>query len=378
MEEIETKATSSKTVEVTPVPLRSSDQVRLVFLPTLVDNDEEPRACIRGEFVYQRKGKKDTWEPTNSLSLGTIKKGEAYKLELRSGELLRLVESLGPLYRLKWKEGLPQGKQTFVKVEAGLSRFLELGEGDLRAFLDTHKDAAVTTLLKLVSWLASSETTTAAAERLAGLSQDRLPAVTALIGLANLRSALDFWSANRNNVSEEFWQTALSERPYLFSQVTSYPVVVVHEKAYVGGKLLDNSGGGVVDFLAKTISTDALVLIEIKTPQTRLLGKEYRAGVYPFSPELSGAIAQILHYRQQLMRNFAQLKSSDETRVVLGDPRCIVIAGCAADELDSESHRNSFEMQRHRVHGVSVITFDELFGHIRQSIAILETQNGSQ
>ena len=76
---------------------------------------------------------------------------------------------------------------------------------------------------------------------------------------------------------------------YVLEQVFSWPVTIVNEKAYVGGKAVDNKGGGLVDFLVKNQLTNNVALIEIKTPGTELLSKnEYRNGVYNLSEELTG------------------------------------------------------------------------------------------
>jgi hypothetical protein len=61
----------------------------------------QPRAVLRGAFVYERKRKNDSWEPTNSVSLKAVKAGEEYKLELHAAEVLALMDAIGPLYR--WK-----------------------------------------------------------------------------------------------------------------------------------------------------------------------------------------------------------------------------------------------------------------------------------
>jgi hypothetical protein len=160
----------------------------------------------------------------------------------------------------------------------------------------------------------------------------------------------------------------------VLSQVFAYPILYVASKAYVGGKQLNNKGGKVVDFLAHAALTGGLLLIEIKTPTTTLLGREYR-GVYPLSQELSGAIAQIVHYKQSLMKDFAALNKEGDSTLTLGEPRCLLIAGSASAELNSVALRNNFELLRERVSGVTIITFDELFARCRNAIGLIEVLN---
>ena len=126
-----------------------------------------------------------------------------------------------------------------------------------------------------------------------------------------------------------------------------------------------------VDFLARAAITGGLLLIEIKTPATKLLGGEYR-DVRPLSPELSGTIAQIAHYRQNLMRNFTALSEESNVTLTLGEPRCLIIAGKASTELNSDALKNNFELLRERVSGVTIITFDELFARVRSAIGLIE------
>ncbi len=198
-----------------------------------------------------------------------------------------------------------------------------------------------------------------------------MPKLSALLGVATLKDALRFWKENESNSSEEFWQKAISDRTYVLSQIFSYPVVIIGTKAYVGGKQISNSGGREVDFLATTESTDAVILIEIKTPQTKLLARPYREGAHPLSMELSGALAQVLKYRQSITQAFDSLSAGSSRRLTLGEPRCIVIAG-NCKELANRDMRESFELMRERLQGIIVVTYDELFVRVERLLALLE------
>jgi Shedu protein SduA, C-terminal len=146
--------------------------------------------------------------------------------------------------------------------------------------------------------------------------------------------------------------------------------VIIEQKAYVGGKLYDNSSGYIVDYMAKAESTNAIVLIEIKKPQTKLLGREYRSEVYGFSEELSASVSQLLKYRQSLIRDFLTLtRRADLTDA---EPSCLLVAG-STSELDTAAKRDCFHLQRHRVQGLTVITYDELFSRVQKLVTLLET-----
>jgi hypothetical protein len=53
MDQLETSSTSSRTADCTPIVLRETKRVRLVFRPMILINDADPRACIKGEFVVR-------------------------------------------------------------------------------------------------------------------------------------------------------------------------------------------------------------------------------------------------------------------------------------------------------------------------------------
>lgn len=371
MKQIQTRATSRRTAIADEIVLRQTDRVRLIFLPTLVSNQRDPLACVRGEFVYQKKLAKEEWISLASHSLGSLKAGEHYKLELKSEELLTLMRTLGPLYRLVRREGVPRGRARFTLVESGLAAFFELGETDLNELFELHKDRATATLLNLVKWLTRSSRRQDAIERFASADIEQLPDLNVIAGLAALKGAISYWEQHRNNANEEFWQEAISDRSFVLSQLFSYPVIVIRQKAYVGGKRITNTGGNIVDFLSKVETTDSTVLIEIKTPQTKLLTTEYRAGAYPLSRELTGAITQILRYRQSLLNEFHSLTAGQPKPLVMGEPKCLVIAGDTS-ELDHPDKRESFELMRERLQGVTVVTYDEMFRKLKALMAVLQ------
>ena len=229
---------------------------------------------MHGKFVYERKAKGAEWTAVASLPLSRLKAGEGVRLDLHSGEVLNLFRGIVSLYRLYRQQGIPAGRNTFVRLEAGLARFLELSEPDLTKFLDTHKDDAARTLAKLVSWASVSGHGAELVMNLSALVPEQLPSFAALTGIAAVKAGLAFLSDNLSNSSEDFWQTALERNSYLLNQAFAYPVVVIGSKAYVGGKQINNQGGTLADFLAAVESTAAVVIIEIKTPQARLLGPE--------------------------------------------------------------------------------------------------------
>jgi Domain of unknown function (DUF4263) len=354
-----------------PIVLREGEQVRLVFVPSLVDNPANPKASVDGHFIYQRKARSGRWAPVHTVSLSTLKDGDAFKLTLHAQELRTILEGLVPLFRFYEEQGIPKGQKKFIEIDKGLAKFISLGEKDLTSLLNSQSEDATTLLLKLVKWLATSSGRREAAAKLSSMAPEQMPAFTALLGLAAVKEALEYWKQNHSNSSEEFWQKSLAERAYVLGQLFAYPVVVIGTKAYLGGKQINSKGGKEADFLVATESTNAVIIIEIKTPQTEILGAKYREGVFPLSRELSSAVAQVLRYRQILMRRFDSITAESSTRLTLGEPRCVVVAGRSA-ELTDQYRRENFELHRERIQGVTIITYDELFLRLERLVSLLE------
>lgn len=144
---VEIRSTSAATATVSDTALRDGNLTRLIFRPEMVDNEKNPEACLRGTFVYQKRGKNDEWGDFETASLNTVKKGQNYQLLLKSGELLHLMKSLGPLYRLYWRrQGIPTRRMELVKLEQRLATLVSLSQTELNALLDANQNDAVRTL----------------------------------------------------------------------------------------------------------------------------------------------------------------------------------------------------------------------------------------
>lgn len=169
------------------------------------------------------------------------------------------------------------------------------------------------------------------------------------------------WHANKENSDEEFWQTIFNENPYVLSQLFSVPVVFIKDKAYVGGINVERQDAKFVDYLYTNESSNDAILVEIKTPKTKLVGTRYRTGVHKPSSELSGSVIQILDYRRELSQNIHTITKGTDHIIDVFSPRCVVIVGNALEELDTEKKRKSFELFRTSLKDVEIVTFDELF-----------------
>jgi hypothetical protein len=375
MDEIFTKSTSQVTAQASDIELRETTTTRLVFRPVILDNHNNPEASVKGNFLFQRKSRNSQWEDFETIPLSKVKGGEGYKLELKSAELLHLITHLKPLYDLHRDGGVPRGQRKFVQATPQLEQLAALTADDVSDFLNANTAIGGSLLSKLLNWAVNVDDPTPLIERLVELNPTSLGKLNAAIGLQRLKTALTTWEQNANNSDEEFWQRTLTEHSFVLEQAFSWPTSIVKGKAYIGGKSVFNTGGNIVDFLMSNSLTRSAALIEIKTPSTRLLGSEYRSGIYNVSNDLSGSIMQTLNYKHSLQEDFTNLTRGQSDLFDSFNPQCAVIIGNSAYELNHQSKTKSFELFRHQFPGVIVITYDELFNKTRNLINLLENPN---
>lgn len=178
----------------------------------------------------------------------------------------------------------------------------------------------------------------------------------------SLEEAIGVWKVNRENSSEEFWQNLLQKCPAVLSQVFPQSMFQLGNKCYVGGKLINNSGGNLVDFIYASRLTGNIALVEIKTPKTKLLGKKYRSNAYSVSEEMSGSFIQVLNYKDQLMKEYYKLSKGDEgSSFTAFNPKCLIVIGTLESELKDGNQYKSFELFRNSITNVEIVTYDELF-----------------
>jgi hypothetical protein len=249
---------------------------------------------------------------------------------------------------------------------------ITVNESTLRQLLEISQKAGVDVTARLIDWIA----TIAKAEDIVGILEklniDDLQKLNAAVGLSSLKSVLEIWRNNFQNDSEEFWQGVLTQNSFLFAQLFSFPVIILEDKAYIGGKGISNRGGNVIDFLCANNLTRNVVLVEIKTPATKLLGAKYRGDIHNISNELSGSVIQVTNYKNSLMQNYLMLADPEKERFEAFDPRCIVIIGNIDSELGDHRQRKSLELFRMGLKDVHVVTYDELFGKVEFFVSLLE------
>lgn len=363
----------SATVE--PIVLRPGDVSRMVFKPQLVNNKQDENKPVRGHLLWQRRTpseKGEEWADESTLKLSSMTAGSGIKLELTTDELYLLTQAVRGLYGVFWKHGksLPTTGEEFDLADyAQAAKTLDALDSAAQVIEAAGQDGFVS----LLKWLAGNKNSLKVIDALPKLELADLAEINSMAGIGMLRKVLAIWQANKTNADEGFWQATLQQYSFVFSQVFSTPVVVFGTKAYVGGKNLEGAGGKEPDFLLKNELTSHVLIVEIKTPETPLLGQSaYRPpDVFAVSRDVSGAVGQIGRYKDEFLRHYSDLYLKSEGKFLLADPRCLVVVG-STGQLDTVAKKDSFEFFRRGQRGTEIITFDELFRKVEVLLRLLE------
>lgn len=264
---------------------------------------------------------------------------------------------------------IPYGSATYTRVDSSFRQFLSIIQNDpsaARMISNEENYELVKTLLRLITQTSSLDSLK---RSLAELQDENLQHLTNSLNIEKLQRIAKLMQDNLDNDSEEFWQTAVfKENQWVLAQIFACPCTIFADKAYVGGKDISNSGRNLCDFIYQNSLSQNLALIEIKTPCTEIIGGQYR-GTYSFSYELSGAVNQVLNYRDKLTKEYYSLchQGSDPFEVM--SPKCVVIIGKLASLNPGQVA--AFENFRNSLSNLMILTFDELYQRIVDLIAVL-------
>ena len=377
-------STSTVTANTSPITLSQTEILRFKFLPTLVDNKKEPNKSVSGKLLYEKKRKNDSHFPSETagssvkVSRGAVKVGDWMEFQLNTSETYELYQGLKHLYALYDDIGeIPYGSATYTRVDSSLRQFLSIIQNDpsaARMIGNEENYDLFKTLLRLITQTSSLDSLK---KSLAELQDENAQHLAMSLNIVKLQRVATLMADNLDNNSEEFWQTTVfKENQWVLAQIFACPCTIFSDKAYVGGKGVDNSDGNLCDFIYQNRLSQNVALIEIKTPCTEIIGNSYR-GTYSFSHELSGAVNQVLNYRDNLTKSYYTLCHQSASQFEVLSPKCVVIIGKLASMNSTQIA--AFESFRNSLSGVQILTFDELYQRVIDLIAILsETPSPTQ
>lgn len=227
-------------------------------------------------------------------------------------------------------DGIPFGPARFAQIDSTFSSFLEVIRSDpsaARMIGEPQNFELIRILLQLITQADSHDSLK---NSLANLANENLQALTTSASLERLKRVETLMRENLNNNGKERILAAnfvFNENQWVLAQIFSCPCTIYAQKAFVGGKSLNNKGGNVCDFIYRNKMTQNVALIEIKKHRALKLLENHIVKHISMSFDMSGAVNQVLNYRDELQKNFngltRDLEDGDTVRAF--SPKCVVV-----------------------------------------------------
>lgn len=361
---IHVESTSAVSASVSPFILKHSDTdvTRIVLEPSLIENSKDDSKSVEVKLIYEKRKKGNNY-PTESITPRIVKVGEVMELPLDTTATLSLYRALSTLYALYEEHGIPYGQATYKRIDGIFQNFLDIIQQDPSAArMIGNKDnfKLVKELLRLIT---QTDSTESLAKALQNLQSDSISNLSDTLNFERLSRAISLIEKNLTNNREEFWQKdVFTEYQWVLAQLFSSPCTIFQEKAYVGGKSINNKNGNICDFLYQNKISSNIILIEIKTPQTKIIQAPYR-DTYSFTTEMSGAVNQVLNYRDSLIKEYNNMRGNTDEPFIVFNPKCVVVIGQISGM--NQGQCAAFENYRNSLNNIEIITFDEILQRLK-------------
>lgn len=326
--------------------------VRRLVLGRCIENPKNPPANLEIEIRHQRRAHlSDAWEEPDHYGPGDLRASQEIRVQFNSSETLALYRRLQEWYALA-SGGISYGERILSVVDENDATILRGRERDiLSKMLEGGQ-----TFWDLLTSLEPDLFTVAAVAR---LHQERVRAV----GLFEGHVQAGDWH-------EADWQRFFEKETWIFGHGLAYQFldVVTGQPAY-GGVNVAGRGLQIGDYLLATRATARFtVLVEIKKPQTALLGTRYRGqDIDEIGHEVIGGVVQL----QAAARTWAlEGARAEANRELLAEgietvqPRSILVVGDTR-QLTTPGQRRTFELFRRNLNAPELLTFDELLERAR-------------
>ena len=168
---------------------------------------------------------------------------------------------------------------------------------------------------------------------------------------------------------ENWWQNFFENNKWIFGYGLNYQILRQEQpQAHYGGQKVDGTGGQKGDYLTSTVGDiNFTVLVEIKTPKTPLLQGigEIRNGAWSLSKNLTDAVAQIQANMQTWDKHGSEQPDNrdrfEKDGIYTVQPKGIIVIGCLDEVSKDRNKRETFQRFRKSIHGIDIMTFDELY-----------------
>jgi Domain of unknown function (DUF4263) len=330
---------------------------RRFIRPTITPGGATGGTTVEIDVHHQKR--RNTVVPYGALDLRTMRGGDWTHVPMDSTETLRLFKHLEALYAIgaTGVTRYPRRLRVVDADEVTISGPL----GDVIAKLrEEHGDADLSVHLE-------------------SLAPDLIGAIALKIEHARRLDALAEFEANMRPGHdgeawiEPEWKDFFKRNAWIFGHNLDYQFL--HDEmpeAYVGGRRPSGGGSQLADHVMGTGGDWSFaVLVEIKKPNTPLLGAHYREGTYKIGHELSSSVAQAQANCQALIRMSSTAEGArefDARELTVADPRGIVLIGDLT-RFENPAQRETFQRFRHNLWNPTVMTYDELLNRAKFQVA---------
>jgi hypothetical protein len=183
----------------------------------------------------------------------------------------------------------------------------------------------------------------------------------------------EFEDGLRKDLPESWWQDFFDGNKWIFGYGLNYQILRAEQsQPHYGGTRVDGGGGQKGDYLTSTLGEVGFtVLVEIKTPSTPMLlgAAEIRNGAWSLSKSLTDALSQIqANIATWDKRGSEQPENRDRLErsgIYTVQPKGVIVIGHLEQVKNVRNKLETLQRFRKSIHGVEVVTFDELFARAR-------------
>ena len=330
---------------------------------TVVKRAMTPKG-IRAIVARQKKNNDGDFIDVNEVDFRSIGEDCGVKIDIPTAGLKELAIDLYHLFKTRKEQGVKFGEHEYIVAE----------KDSVLIVNDKNNHQVIQQLIEgdyseeFWKELAESDSDLVTKLSSAKLQENRQKVIQ------EFRSSL---TTKAND--EQYWQEFIESNPWIIHLVFSSPIVYLNGETLVGGKNTSGrsgTGGVATDFLCADETSKSFAVVEIKKPSSKLVGASYRGQGTEneiFSPhnDLTGAIVQAQKQVKTAQEHFSSYLAKDYEDLNFLHPHSVVIIGKYSD-LDEDIKLKSFNLFRHMVHAMTIITYDEL---LRRLEVVYEIDN---
>lgn len=351
--------TSRITGDFEDIELKQDTDRRLVLRAHKIANQHDRSLSINGSLIHQRRhSRNEEWQDVDNFNLANLRAGQEVRISLDAEGTHRLMTALADLYELPNDGWVSGTRRNFVVLD------------DSTTLIDMDRKQ------EIVEALLAED----GAQLLDFIAKQRPD-------LLEMAARLE-QHEERQRVVEEFeehlhatdwdetqWQRFFDKNTWIFGHNLVFQILdTVQSQAYVGGRAVSGSGSQLADMLMATAASARFtVLVDIKRPDSQLLGSEYRNRVYSLGKELVGGVSQLQSYCRTWVTEGSRQEDTqadlEEESVFTYEPRAILVVG-HTEQLTDRHKQATFELFRRNLHNPEIITYDELLERARYTVEL--------